>query len=148
MLKSWPFTLEGPDLNMFLDFWGLGSQGFIPTPPPPPSTFSPLQCPARNVHGWCSNICCSLHIFLQVETFRCSIFHHINTQQEHELQSGPTAYACFEWRSSLKGHRARRPSGLRCVNSPRAWHVAGTDQQVSGFSSFPIHRAWPAESER
>lgn len=34
MLKSWPFTLGGPDLNMFLDFWGLGSQGFIPPRPP------------------------------------------------------------------------------------------------------------------
>lgn len=33
MLKSWPLTLGGPDLNMFLDFWGLGSQGFIPRPP-------------------------------------------------------------------------------------------------------------------
>lgn len=141
MLKSW---LLLPDLNMFLDFWGLGSQGFTlptlhilsPTVPNTLCTQLVLKYLLLTAH------------FLTSGDFQMPA--SSITQQGQKLQSGTNCLGLL-WVAILAKETPSRKSKWAevCEQPPaQAWHVAGTDRKVSGFSSFPIHRAWPAESER
>lgn len=81
MPKSWPFILNGTDLNIFLGFWGFAFQGlFSHHPRPAPND---TMCTQQG-----SQYQPSVGVCLQVEMLgqgRGSISHHISTEQGQEL---------------------------------------------------------------